>query len=102
MRLKLLCCCGAGMGTCMLLKNKVDSVVSELGWRAKIDCESVTIGKTTFENYDAVFTNHNLVDNFEVKGDAKVAIIGLENVMSTAEIKEKLTSNSTIAAKANS
>lgn len=92
-RLKILCCCGAGMGTCMLLKGKVDRALTQLGWSANISCESVAIGKTIFKNYDVVITNHNLVSNFEMSDGCKTVLIGLENVMSIPEIKSKLEAN---------
>lgn len=96
MRLKILCCCGAGMGTCMLLKGKVDRAMSQLGWSASIQCESVGIGKTIYKNYDAVVTNHNLVSNFAQGPDCKTIVIGLENVMNVQEIKEKFQQNTEI------
>jgi galactitol-specific phosphotransferase system IIB component len=87
--LKILCCCGAGMGTCMILRAKVDKVMNKLKVPARITNESVAIGTTIYKQYDVVFCNRNLVSNFKEAEKNNVVVIGLENVTNLQEIEEK-------------
>lgn len=87
--LKILCCCGAGMGTCMVLRAKVDKVMSKLGVPADINNESVQIGMTVYKMYDIVFCNQNLAKDFAKAAEAGVTVIGLKNVTSLEEIEEQ-------------
>lgn len=87
--LKILCCCGAGMGTCMILRARVDKVMTKLGIPSRIQNESVAIGLTVYKQYDFVFCNKNLVPNFKNAEENGVHVVGLENVTNVAEIEEK-------------
>lgn len=87
--LKILCCCGAGMGTCMILRARVDKVMTKLGVPARIQNESVAIGTTVYKQYDFVFCNKNLVPNFKDAEANNVKVIGLENVTDVKEIEAK-------------
>jgi len=87
--LKILCCCGAGMGTCMILRARVDKVMSKLKIPARITNESVAIGLTVYKQYDVVFCNRNLVPNFKEAEMNGGVVIGLENVTSVSEIESK-------------
>ena len=88
-KLKVICCCGAGMGTCMLVRSKVDKVLSKLGVEAKVDIESVHNAAMVARNYDAVVCNHNLANKFDKAQEAGVKILGLVNVTNLKEIEEK-------------
>lgn len=88
-RIKVLCCCGAGMGTCMLVRNKVDKVLRGLGVEAQIVNESVQQGLTMWKQYDVIVCNHNLAGKFEKASAAGKHVLGLQNVTDVKEIEEK-------------
>lgn len=88
-RIKILCCCGAGMGTCMVLRARVDKVMTKLNISASIQNESVQQGLTMYKQFDYVFCNQNLTKQFKVDDKVKTKVIGLENVTSLQEIEEK-------------
>jgi PTS system ascorbate-specific IIB component len=85
---KVLVACGNGVGSSLIVKMKVESVMDELG----IDCEvihsSVGQSKTDARNYDIIIVSKIFVPEFENLSGPKV--IGLVNIMSQDEIKEKI------------
>lgn len=89
-KLKVLCCCGAGMGTCMILRAKTDKVLTKLGADFKIDNESVQQGMTMYKSYNLVLCNVNLANKFKEPEKYGVKVIGLENVTSLSEIEAKV------------
>lgn len=86
--LKILAACGSGMGSSMIIKMKIDSVLKELDIEHTVDHVSVGQGKTMAKNYDLVIVQNTFVHEFNVGKDTKV--IGLINLMSEEELKEKL------------
>lgn len=88
-KVKILCCCGAGMGTCMVLRARVDKVMTKLGIQAAIQNESIQQGLTMYKQFDYVFCNCNLVHQFKEAEQYHTKIIGLENVTSLTEIEER-------------
>lgn len=88
-KIKVLCCCGAGMGTCMVLRARVDKVLTKLAIPASIQNESVQQGLTMYKQFDYVFCNLNLVKQFKDAEKYHTKIIGLENVTSLIEIEER-------------
>ena len=77
------------MGTCMILRAKVDKVMTKLKVPARIVNESVANGLVMYKQYDVVFCNRNLVPNFKLEEGDTVKIIGLEKVTSLNEIEER-------------
>ena len=88
-KLKVICCCGAGMGTCMLVRSKVDKVLQKLGVEAKVDIESVHNAVMVARNYDVVVCNHNLASKFDKAAQNGLKVLGLVNVTNVKEIEEK-------------
>ena len=89
--LKVVAACGNGMGSSQIIKMKIEKVFKKLGIQADIHHMSVGEAKSQASNYDVVFCSIALVDNFKVKGNTKV--IGLQNLLSEAEIEKKVTEN---------
>ena len=87
---KVLTCCGIGQGTCVLLSAKVKKVFEELGIKASVEPVQVSVGASQGKFYDLIFCNRNLVVNFDDAIAHGCKVIGLKNIMSTIEIKEKL------------
>lgn len=84
---KVLASCGAGIGSSMIIKNKIKEVFAELGEEVEITHESLGSAKSKAKDFDIIYTLAGLKDNFEgVPGYEKV--VGLKNIMSKDEIKE--------------
>ena len=84
---KVLASCGAGIGSSMIIKNKIKEVFEELGYEVEIAHESLGTAKTRVNEFDIIYTLAALKNNFEgLKGYEKV--VGLKNIMSKDEIKE--------------
>ncbi|QAT61175.1 PTS sugar transporter subunit IIB [Acidilutibacter cellobiosedens] len=82
---KALICCRAGMGSSMLLKIKVDQVISENDF--KIKTEHGNLDSLIGFNGDLVIMMEDLMD--ELKDKVPYAI-GIRNIMDKKEIKQKL------------
>lgn len=87
--MKILAVCGNGMGTSSMIKMKIDKIAKEMGLNAKVEHASLSEGKTKAVEFDVIFCSMaflpNLVD-LEKKG---IAVIGVRNLMSDAELREK-------------
>lgn len=93
MTVKVLAACGAGIGSSMIIKRKIQKVFDKLGVDVEITHASIGSAKSEVNKYDMVFTLHALKDNFaHAKEDTM--IVGLVNIMSEAEmekaVREKL------------
>lgn len=89
--LKVLVACGNGMGTSMIIKMKAESAFRKSGLEATIDHGAVGEAASSAGSYDIVFCPNNLVNQFDAfKNSTTVKIIGLKNVLSEAEMVDKL------------
>ncbi len=86
--LKVLAACGNGMGSSMIIKMKIEQVLTELGMEHDVHHSSVGQAKSEVDNYDLVIVAVQLVNEF--KQDGKAKIIGVQNLLSGDEIKEKV------------
>lgn len=78
------------MGTCMVVRSKVDKVLMKLGQKeAVVDIESVNNALLVCKNYDVVVCNHNLTSKFEKAEKEGLKVLGLVNVTDVKEIEEK-------------
>ncbi len=87
--IKVLAACGNGMGSSMIIKMKIEQVLKELKLPYSIDHCSVGEGRNRAKNYQLVIISEAFVDDFDVD-EAKTKVIGLKNLSSTDEIKEKV------------
>ncbi|MFV0551458.1 MAG: PTS sugar transporter subunit IIB [Anaerorhabdus sp.] len=85
--LKVMVACGCGMGSSQMLKMKAAEVFKELGIEVTIHHTSVDEAMSTANEYDVVIVSETLVRNFS---KAKATVIGLKNILSKKEMKEKL------------
>ena len=85
--LKIIAACGSGMGSSQLIKMKLEKVFKKLGIDADIYHTNVGDAKSQANNYDVVFCSESLIGNF---GGTKAKVIGLKNLLSEAEITEKV------------
>ena len=86
--LKVLAACGNGMGSSLIIKMRIEKVLKELNIEAKVHHASVGQGKSEVNNFDLVIVSQQLVKEFKPNGDTKV--VGLVNLLSEAEIKQKV------------
>ncbi|CAM3500687.1 PTS sugar transporter subunit IIB [Pseudostreptobacillus hongkongensis] len=77
--------CRTGMGSSMMLRIKMDQVISEN--HLDVDLEHDVLSAISNYDVDFVVTMNDLVD--QVKDEAK-AVIGIEDLMNKEELKEKL------------
>ena len=86
--LKVLAACGNGMGSSLIIKMKIEKVLKAMELKCEVHHASVGEAKSAARNYDLVLVSHMLVKEFTNIGNAK--IIGLVNLLSEQEIREKV------------
>ncbi len=82
--MKVLCVCGLGQGTSLLLKMNVSDVLKQLGKDA--DVENTDLSSAGSLNPDLIVTNSEFKK--QLKNDVPVVIV--ENYFDKNEIKDKL------------
>lgn len=87
--MKIMSACANGSGTSLMLSRTARKAMEQLGYEITVsDHTSVSEARGTARNYDVVFTSLPFVNMFdEVKGND---VIGVKNVMSVPEVKEKI------------
>lgn len=85
---KILVACGNGVGSSLIVKMKVESVMNSLGVPCNITHSSVGEAKSGAGKFDLIIVSKFFVPEFENVVGPKV--IGLVNIMSDDEIKEKI------------
>ncbi|PKM67684.1 MAG: PTS ascorbate transporter subunit IIB [Firmicutes bacterium HGW-Firmicutes-2] len=86
--LKVLAACGNGMGSSLIIKMKIEKVLKDMGLDCEVHHASVGQAKSDARNFDLVLVSHMLVNEFSNSGKAK--IIGLINLLSEQEIRDKV------------
>lgn len=82
---KIMVLCGNGLGSSFMMELNVKKALKELGKEADVNHTDLTTAKT--EVADIFIGAKDIMDNFTREGSV---IIGLENIMSVSDIKEKL------------
>lgn len=83
--MKILVLCGNGLGSSFMMELNVKKVLKELGKEAEVNHTDLTTSKTM--SADIFVGAKDIMDNFKREG---AIIIGLENIVSVKELKEKL------------
>lgn len=82
--MKIVCVCGLGMGSSLIMKMTVDKVVRELGIDAEIEhWDAGTVGS---KEVDMIVTTEDFQERFADRQD----VVYLKNVVNAAEAKEKI------------
>ena len=90
--LKVLIVCANGTGTSLMMKEKAQMSLIKLGIEnLKIDHSDLSIGET--EDYDLIFCHMTFVDNFKYAEKKGIKVIGINNILSEEEFKQKLESS---------
>lgn len=87
--LKIVVACANGAGSSLMIKFKVQEVMKELGIDAQIHHCAISEAKSIAPRYNVVVTALNFVKMFDSAKETGVKIIGIKNVLSAPEIKEK-------------
>jgi PTS system ascorbate-specific IIB component len=89
--LKIIVACANGAGTSLMMKMSVEKAAKELNVPVeKIHHCALAEGKSSASQYDIAFVPLNFVDMFKDAQKQGTAVIGLRNVLSANEVKEKL------------
>ncbi|MEJ8767296.1 PTS sugar transporter subunit IIB [Oceanobacillus sp. HCA-5259] len=86
--MKILCVCGLGQGTSLILRMNVESVLKEMGIQA--DVENTDVSSASAERPDYIITSNELAQSLQGHS-SKVMIVN--NFFDKEEIKSALESN---------
>ena len=89
--LKIIVACTNGAGTSLMMKMSVEKATKELGIPVeKIHHCAMAEGKSSASQYDIAFVPLNFISMFKDAQQRGTTVIGLRNVLSADEVKEKL------------
>lgn len=90
-KLKIVVSCANGAGTSLMMKMTVEKVMKELEIPVQeIHHCALSEGKSCASQYDVAFVPLNFVDMYKDAEKRGTVVIGLRNVLSPAEVKEKV------------
>lgn len=84
-KLKIVCVCGFGVGSSLILKMKVDEVLQEFNIVA--DCVAQDVTSATSMLADVVFASKDIVSQLE--GRLNCPLIVINNFLDKEEIRDK-------------
>lgn len=87
---KIIAACGAGMGTSMIIRLKIQKIAKKLDIPAEVDSMSMGQAKSMCNSVDIIMTSQHLVSEFDATKRAK--IIGVKNLMDETELEASLKS----------
>lgn len=89
--LNIMVACANGAGTSLMMKMTAEKVVKSLGLKvSKLHHCSLSEGKSAASQFDIVFCPLNFISMFKDAEAKGVKVIGLKNVLSQAEMEQKL------------
>lgn len=89
--MKIMSACANGSGTSLMLARTAKKALEQLGYDVTTsDHTSVSEARGTARNYDIVFTSLPFVHMFDEAKQKGAEIIGIKNVMSVPEVKQKV------------
>ncbi|MRG84943.1 PTS sugar transporter subunit IIB [Salinibacillus xinjiangensis] len=86
--MKILCVCGLGQGTSLILRMNVETVLREMGIDAEV--ENTDVSSAAAESPDYIITSNELSQSLEGHS-SKIVIVN--NYFDTEEIKTALEAN---------
>lgn len=90
--LKVLVICANGMGTSLMMKEKAQMSLIKLGVE-NLEIDYADLNSDKIENYDLIFCSSNFIDQFKYVEDKGIKLIGIKNILSEDEFKQKLESS---------
>ncbi|MDY3006702.1 PTS sugar transporter subunit IIB [Anaerococcus porci] len=93
--MKIIVACANGAGTSLMMMNKIKQAFNELEYKGKLDIShcSLSEGKSTGRTADVIFCAQNFMKDFDALRAKGVQIIGMKNILSKDEAKEKILEN---------
>ena len=89
--LNIMVCCANGAGTSLMMKMTTEKVVKSMNLKVgKLHHCSLSEGNSAAVQYYVVFCPLNFITMFKDAEKKGTTVIGLKNVMSAAEMEEKL------------
>lgn len=89
--IKVVVACANGAGTSLMMKMTVEKVLKEMNIPVQeIHHCALSEGKSCASQYDLAFVPLNFVDMYSDAVKYGTVVIGLRNVLSVAEVKEKV------------
>ncbi|MDD7305546.1 MAG: PTS sugar transporter subunit IIB [Peptoniphilaceae bacterium] len=90
--MKIIVACANGAGTSLMMMNKIKQAFNDLDYKGKLDIShcSLAEGKSTGRNADVIFCAINFMKDFDALKNKGVEIIGMKNILSKDEAKEKI------------
>jgi PTS system ascorbate-specific IIB component len=89
--LNILVACANGAGTSLMMKMTTEKVIKSLDLKVgKLHHCSLSEGKSAATQFDIVFCPLNFISMFKDAEAKGVKVIGLKNVLSQAEMEQKL------------
>lgn len=86
--IKIIAACGAGMGTSMMIRLKLNKILKKLGVAGEVESMSVGQARSMVTMADIIFTSLHLVSEFNSNSRAK--IFGIRNLIDEEEIEAVL------------
>lgn len=87
--LKVLVICANGTGTSLMMQEKAQMSLIKLGVE-NLEITHADLNTDKAENYDLIFCPINFIDKFKYLEDKGIKLIGVKNILSENEFKEKL------------
>lgn len=92
--MRILVSCANGSGTSLMMMRSVEQAMAELQVPiTKIHHCALSEGKSSASQYDIVFTPQNFLAMFNQAEKRGTLVIGIKNVLSAKEIKEKFSTS---------
>lgn len=88
--LKIIAACGSGMGSSQIIKMKISKVFKEKNIDISLTHTNIGDAKSQACNADVVFCSAALIGHFDKAKDSGTVIVGLKNLLSEQEIREKI------------
>lgn len=87
--LKVLVICANGTGTSLMMEEKVQVILKNLGIE-NLEINHSDLRNDKIENYDLIFCPNSFVDKIKYVEDKGIKLIGIKNILSEEEFKQKL------------
>lgn len=90
--MKVIVACANGAGTSLMMMNKIKQAFADLDYKGKLDIShcSLSEGKSSGRTADVIFCAVNFTKDFDALKAKGIEIIGMKNILSKDEAKEKI------------
>jgi ascorbate PTS system EIIB component len=86
--LNVICVCGHGLGSSLLLKIALESIFEKLGINANIETKNVGEVSGYMGEFDMLITSEELVKIIDIPGN--IPMVTVKNFLDSKEVEEKV------------